>query len=75
MLGGASTMTDSSDGLKESDDAPTPQRGPDGLYHDLDEFIGTWIDDPEFDEVVKWFDQIDDEMWSRDTRGESNVDA
>lgn len=30
---------------------------------DLDEFIGTWVEDPEFDKAIAEQDQIDEEMW------------
>lgn len=30
--------------------------------HDLDEFIGTWVEDPAFDEAMKEFEKIDEEM-------------
>lgn len=30
---------------------------------DLDEFIGTWGEDPEFDTAIAEQDQIDEEMW------------
>jgi hypothetical protein len=33
------------------------------LNHDFDEFHGTWVEDPEFDEAMKYFDRIDEEMW------------
>lgn len=32
-------------------------------HHDLDEFAGTWVEDPAFDEAIKDFEQIDEEMW------------
>jgi len=33
------------------------------VYHDLDEFIGTWVEDPAFDEAIAAQDQIDEELW------------
>jgi plasmid stability protein len=33
------------------------------LHHDLDFLIGTWREDPAFDEAMKDFEQIDEEMW------------
>lgn len=33
------------------------------VYTDLDEFIGTWVEDPEFDKAIAEQDQIDEEMW------------
>jgi hypothetical protein len=32
-------------------------------YTDLDEFAGTWVDDPEFDRAIREMDQIDPELW------------
>jgi len=32
-------------------------------YTDLDEFIGTWVEDPEFDKAMEEQRQIDPEMW------------
>jgi hypothetical protein len=31
--------------------------------HDLDEFIGSWKDDPAFDEVVESMRKVDPELW------------
>jgi hypothetical protein len=31
--------------------------------HDLDFLIGTWVEDPAFDEAMKEFSRIDEEMW------------
>lgn len=31
--------------------------------HDLDDLIGTWVEDPEFDRAVEQMDQIDPELW------------
>lgn len=33
------------------------------VYHDLDEFIGTWVEDPEFDKIMEEQRQIDEELW------------
>lgn len=33
------------------------------IPHDLDHLIGTWIEDPKFDEVMAAQRQIDPEMW------------
>jgi hypothetical protein len=33
------------------------------VYHDLDFIIGTWVEDPAFDEAMRDFEQIDEEMW------------
>ena len=32
-------------------------------YTDLDFLIGTWVEDPKFDEAIEAQDQIDPEMW------------
>lgn len=29
----------------------------------LEKYFGTWVEDPAFDEVMKDFEQIDEEMW------------
>ena len=33
------------------------------LNHDFDFLFGTWVEDPAFDEAMKYFDRIDEEMW------------
>ncbi|MFH1110119.1 MAG: antitoxin [Planctomycetota bacterium] len=33
------------------------------VYTDLDEFVGTWVEDPEFDKAIAEQDQIDEELW------------
>lgn len=33
------------------------------VFHDLDDLVGTWVDDPVFDEVMKAQDQVDEESW------------
>ena len=30
---------------------------------DLDDLIGTWVEDPEFDRAVAEMDQVDPELW------------
>lgn len=35
----------------------------DGLYHDLDHLIGTWVEDPEFDAIIAEQRQVDPELW------------
>jgi len=30
---------------------------------DLSDLVGTWVEDPEFDAIIKEQDQIDPEMW------------
>jgi hypothetical protein len=45
------------------EDACRPQEEP-KLNHDLDSLIGTWVEDPEFDEVMKEFERIDAEYWT-----------
>ena len=32
-------------------------------YNDLDDIIGTWVEDPEFDAAVKEMDQVDQDLW------------
>jgi plasmid stability protein len=32
-------------------------------HHDLDELIGTWVPDPEFDAAMEYFERIDEDMW------------
>ena len=32
-------------------------------HRDLDDLIGTWVDDPEFDRAMEQMDQIDPELW------------
>jgi prevent-host-death family protein len=33
------------------------------IKHDLDSFIGTWVEDPNFDKVIASFETVDREMW------------
>ena len=33
------------------------------IHHDLDHFIGTWVDDPVWEQVRRDHEQIDPEMW------------
>lgn len=37
-------------------------QGP-NLHHDLDFLIGTWVEDPEFDEAMHEFERVDEEYW------------
>lgn len=32
-------------------------------YRDLDDIAGTWVEDPEFDAIMREQDQVDPEMW------------
>lgn len=32
-------------------------------HHDLDDLIGTWVEDPEFDQAIEEMDQVDPELW------------
>ena len=32
-------------------------------HHDLDDLIGTWVEDPEFDQAIEAMDQVDPELW------------
>jgi hypothetical protein len=31
--------------------------------HDLDDLVGTWVDDPDFDRTVAEMDRVDAELW------------
>jgi len=33
------------------------------VHHNLEKYIGTWVDDPEFHKVVEEHERIDEEMW------------
>jgi hypothetical protein len=33
------------------------------LHHDLDFMIGSWVEDSAFDEAMKQFAKIDEELW------------
>ena len=43
-------------GLGLTDDTP--------VYHDLDDLVGTWVDDPAFDEAIREIDSVDPDLWS-----------
>ncbi|AKJ65280.1 FitA-like ribbon-helix-helix domain-containing protein [Kiritimatiella glycovorans] len=32
-------------------------------HHDLDAVSGSWVEDPAFDEALKAFEQIDEDLW------------
>ena len=32
-------------------------------HHDLDDLIGTWVEDHEFDQAIEEMDHIDPELW------------
>ena len=32
-------------------------------HHDLDDLIGTWVEDSEFDRAIEEMDQVDTELW------------
>lgn len=32
-------------------------------HHDLDDLIGTWVEDPEFDRAIEEMDQVDPKLW------------
>ena len=34
------------------------------VYTDLDDFIGSWLEDAAIDKALEEFDRIDQEMWS-----------
>ncbi len=33
------------------------------LHHDLDEFLQTWREDPQFDEAIRVFEMVDENLW------------
>jgi hypothetical protein len=33
------------------------------VYHDLDDLVGTWVDDPQFDAVIEAMNRVDPELW------------
>lgn len=33
------------------------------VYHDLDDLVGTWVDDPQFDAAIEAMDRVDPELW------------
>jgi len=33
------------------------------LHHDLDDFAGSWQEDPEFDAIIAEQDRVDEEKW------------
>ena len=33
------------------------------IHHDLDEFIGTWREDREFDAAIRAFEAVDEGVW------------
>jgi hypothetical protein len=33
------------------------------LYEDLDDVVGTWIEDPEFDAAIRGMDRVDEAIW------------
>jgi len=37
--------------------------GAERRYHDLDDFVGTWVEDPEFDAAIAAQRTIDSELW------------
>jgi hypothetical protein len=44
-------------GLNVGNTNVSPKKG------DWSEFIGSWVEDPEFDEAMKDFEKIDPELW------------
>jgi len=44
---------------KEAGDSPAARRA----YRDLDELVGTWVEDRAFDDAVAAQDQIDPDLW------------
>ena len=43
--------------------AATGQAGEPVLHRDLDFMIGTWVEDPEFDAIIREQDTIDPDLW------------
>lgn len=33
------------------------------LHHDLDDLIGTWVEDPAVDQALAAFETVDEELW------------
>ncbi|HMP73108.1 MAG TPA: hypothetical protein PKE55_07580 [Kiritimatiellia bacterium] len=33
------------------------------VYHDLDDLVGTWVNDPAFDQAMEAQDAVDEELW------------
>jgi len=33
------------------------------VCHDLDDLVGTWVEDPVFDEVIREMDSVDADLW------------
>jgi hypothetical protein len=48
--------------LEVLEQAVTPPGQP-VIHHDLDFLIGTWVEDPAFDEAMQDSERIDEEMW------------
>jgi hypothetical protein len=44
--------------ILEQATSPEPKKN-----RDLDKYAGTWVEDPAFDEAMKDFERIDEEMW------------
>ena len=32
-------------------------------HHDLDDLVGTWVPDPEFDRAIEEMDRVDPDLW------------
>jgi hypothetical protein len=32
-------------------------------YNDLDDLVGTWVSDPEFDRAIEEMDRVDPDLW------------
>jgi hypothetical protein len=46
------------DALAQASGAEAPE-----LHHDLDFLVGTWQDDPAFDEAIRAQDMVDKRLW------------
>ena len=33
------------------------------VFHDMDDLVGTWVEDDTFDEAIKSFDGVDGDLW------------
>lgn len=47
--------------LNQAADRDSSQESP--RFHDLNALAGTWIPDPDFDQAVQMFEEIDSDLW------------
>ena len=50
-------------GVAENNGAPPAQAKAVDSSDWLSKYVGSWVEDPEFDEALKDFDRIDPELW------------